>query len=210
MQVSSEYVAYNLHYLSQLSGGLKPAIIAHSQGGPVSQWALQYWPSTGDVTSAFIPLSPDFDGVNLLGSDLDKFCIGELCQASLWQQSDGSHYMDALHRRDFNAQVPTTVVWTKTDFVVNPPKRNAQLPGSTVISVQSLCPLRLATHTDMTTDAAVFAIALDALRNGGTASLARVRKSSLSACFRTDAPNMSGSVKDSIEDSWNSVIDGYM
>lgn len=38
MQVSSEYVAYNIHNLATISGGLKPAIISHSQGGPVTQW----------------------------------------------------------------------------------------------------------------------------------------------------------------------------
>lgn len=42
MQVSSEYVAYNLHYLSSLSNGLKPAVITHSQGSPVTQWVRSF------------------------------------------------------------------------------------------------------------------------------------------------------------------------
>lgn len=113
MQISSEYVAYNLHYLSALSGGLKPAIISHSQGGPVSQWALQFWPSTRSVARAFIPLAPDFDGVDLAISDLSAICDLIDCQPSLWQQSEGSNYYKALHSGDFRALVPTTSIWSK-------------------------------------------------------------------------------------------------
>ena len=120
MQVSSEYVAYNLHHLSSLYGGLKPAIISHSQGGPVSQWALQFWPSTRDVARAFIPLSPDFDGVDLAISDLSAVCDLIDCQPSLWQQSQGSNYYEALHAGDFRALVPTTSIWTKVHRLPSP------------------------------------------------------------------------------------------
>lgn len=117
MQVSSEYVAYNIHQLSELSGGLKPAIISHSQGGPVSQWALQFWPSTRNVTRAFVPLAPDFAGIDLKISDLKEVCDLVNCQSSLWQQSEGSNYYKALHSRDFRALVPTTSIWSKAcDF----------------------------------------------------------------------------------------------
>ena len=54
MQVASEYIAYNLHQISALSGGLQTAVIAHSQGNPDTQWALQFWPSTQSVTRAFV------------------------------------------------------------------------------------------------------------------------------------------------------------
>ncbi|KAI7247653.1 hypothetical protein KC343_g5505 [Hortaea werneckii] len=209
MQVSSEYVAYNLHYLSQLSGGLKPAVISHSQGGPNTQWALQFWPSTRSVTSSFIPLSPDFEGIDLLGSDLSSFCIGDLCQACIWQQSDGSNYFNALHGHDFTALVPTTVVWTKTDGVVEPAKLNARLPGSTAISLQDLCPLRFTTHVQMTMDAAAFAIALDALQHEGIGSLARVKKQRLKTCWRISAPGMDINIADQIRGDFDSITKGY-
>ncbi|KAK3640618.1 hypothetical protein LTR56_003681 [Elasticomyces elasticus] len=212
MQISSEYVAYGLHYISQLSGELKTAVISHSQGGPVTQWALQFFPSTKTVTNSFIPLSPDFDGINFLGSDLNKVCdgLGSLCQASLWQQSDGSKYYDALHAGNFEAQVPTTAIWSKTDGVVNPPKKNAKLPSGKAIAVQDLCPLRFVLHTSMTTDAAVFALALDALQNGGTGSLSRVVLGGLKACFKNSADNMNGSIADDIKSSFDELIDGYL
>jgi triacylglycerol lipase len=113
MQTSSEYVAYNIHQLSALSGGLKPALISHSQGGPVTQWALQFWPSTRNVARAFVPLSPDFNGIDLAISDLGDICDLLDCQPSLWQQSEGSNYYKALHAGDFRALVPTTSIWTK-------------------------------------------------------------------------------------------------
>ncbi|KAI6899296.1 hypothetical protein KC318_g10809 [Hortaea werneckii] len=210
MQVSSEYVAYNLHYLSQLSGALKPAVISHSQGGPNTQWALQFWPSTRAVTSSFIPLSPDFEGIDLLGSDFSNFCVGNLCQACIWQQSDGSNYFEALHGHDFAALVPTTVVWSKTDGVVEPAKINARLPGSTAISLQDLCPLRFTTHVQMTMDAAAFAMALDALQNGGIGSLARVKKQRLKTCWRIGAPDMDINIADQIREDFDSIIKGYI
>ena len=113
MQKSSEYVAYNLHYLSALSGGLKPAIISHSQGGPVSQWALQFWSSTRSIARAFVPLAPGFAGIDLAISDLSAICDLINCQPSLWQQSQGSNYYKALHAGDFRALVPTTSIWSK-------------------------------------------------------------------------------------------------
>jgi triacylglycerol lipase len=100
MQKSSEYVAYSIHYLSELSGGLNPAIVSHSQGGPVTQWA-------------FVPLSPDFAGIDLAISDLSAICDLIDCQPSLWQQSEGSNYYKALHAGEFRALVPTTSIWSK-------------------------------------------------------------------------------------------------
>ncbi|KAK3116068.1 hypothetical protein LTR53_003958 [Teratosphaeriaceae sp. CCFEE 6253] len=178
--------------------------------GPVTQWALQFWPSARTVTNAFIPLSPDFDGINLLGSDLSKVCIGKLCQASLWQQSDGSHYYDALHAANFEALVPTTTIWSKSDGVVSPPKKNAQLPSAKAISVQDLCPLRIVPHTSMTTDAAAFALALDALQHGGVASLTRLIPGALKTCLRGTAKNMDVKVADEIKDSLDELIDGFL
>jgi triacylglycerol lipase len=113
MQVSSEYVAYNIHNLAAMSGGLPVAIISHSQGGPVTQWALQFWPSTRALTLAFIPLSPDFTGIEILDSALAGLSNAIDWQASIWQQTAGSQYYAALHAGDFHALVPTTAIYTK-------------------------------------------------------------------------------------------------
>lgn len=229
MQVNAEYVAYNLHYISQLSGGLQTAVISHSQGGPNTQWALQFWPSTRNVTRAFVALSPDFAGIDLLGSTslLSDICEGGLCQASMWQQSAGSHYYDALHSHDFTAHVPTTSIWTQVsklipwpadkrtdvlqfDGVVVPASDNAQLPGSTVLSVQSLCPLRPTTHVTMTISSAAYALALDALNNDGVASLSRVKKNMLSICLRITAKGMQVSVANDLQALLENLVKGFL
>lgn len=210
MQVSSEYVAYNLHQISQLSGGLKTAVISHSQGGPNTQWALRFWPSTQKVTRAFVALSPDFAGIELADSELSKICVGDLCQASIWQQSSGSKYYAAMHSDDFSEKVPTTAVWTKYDGVVNPPEDNAQLPGAVVNSVQDLCPARLTTHVSMTIDAVAYAFAIDALNNGGRASLSRVSNNAWTSCFKIPASNMNVSIAKSLNSLFDALIDGFM
>ena len=62
----------------------------------------------------------------------------------------------------------------------------------------------------MTTDAAAFALALDALKNNGIASLSRVREDLFSICFRMSAPNMSSSVVRALEDTWQDLLKGFM
>ncbi|KAF2719272.1 alpha/beta-hydrolase [Polychaeton citri CBS 116435] len=213
MQVSAEYVAYNLHYISSLSSGLPTAVIAHSQGNPDVQWALQFWPSTQSVTRAFIALSPDFSGIDLGGSLLNEFCDDTDCQPSIWQQSIGSNFYAALHGAgNFRAVVPTTSVYTDLDLVVNPPATNAQLPGATVLSVQQLCPLRPTTHFTMPIDAAGFAFALDALQHDGTASLARAQQlpQGITTCLLVSAPDMDFDLAANLEALFNSIIKGIM
>jgi len=210
MQVSAEYIAYNLHYLSQLSDNLSTAVISHSQGGPDVQWALQFWPSTRKVTNSFIALSPDFTGIELLDSKLSDVCVDDLCQVCIWQQSAGSHYYDALHYRDFEAQVPTTAIWSEFDGVVTPPESNAQLPSAMAISVQDLCPGRLTDHSSMKTDAAGFALAMDALQHGGTASLVRVLPQALSVCLRINAKGTDKNLASDLQDTFDVVVDGFL
>lgn len=210
MEVSSEYVAYNIHQISQLSGGLKTALISHSQGGPDTQWALRFWPSTVSVTSSFIALSPDFAGIELADSKLSNICVDDLCQASIWQQSEGSHYYSAMHADEFGERVPTTAIWTQFDGVVEPPEENAQLPGAITYSVQNLCPGRITTHIQMTIDAAAYAFAIDALNHGGRASLSRVQSNSWTSCFQVAATDMNISVAKSLLAVFDAVVDGFM
>lgn len=210
MQVSSEYVAYAIHMVSQLSGGAQISIVSHSQGGPNTQWALRFWPSTRNVTRAFVALSPDFAGISYFGTKASDLCVGDLCQASLWQQSAGSNFLAALHDDSFGQIVPMTTIWSQTDGVVLPPQSNAQVPSGTAISVQSLCPLRVVTHPFMTVDAAAYALALDALNHGGKGSVSRTKSSGWSNCLRVTAPNMSATVAANLADLWDSLVDGLL
>lgn len=76
--------------------------------------------------------------------------------------------------------------------------------------MQDLCPLRVVDHVLMTIDAAGFGLALDALNNGGTASLSRVQKSFLSTCLRVTAKNMKITVAAQLEADWDDLIDGFL
>jgi hypothetical protein len=212
-QISSSYVAYNLHRLSSLTGTSVSAI-GHSQGSPNIQWALRFFPSTRDpsVTRSYVALSPDFSGVGFDG--LTQFCDiisgVPICAPSLWQQAKGSNYMAALgggsHGID-EAYVPTTVVWSVTDEVVIPPFQNSRLSGASIISAQDLCPGRIVGHLLMTHDAAGFAIALDALDNGGQADVARIDRA---ACAELIAPGMDPTLESLTEAGLNDIIKGIL
>ncbi|EME86399.1 uncharacterized protein MYCFIDRAFT_84540 [Pseudocercospora fijiensis CIRAD86] len=212
MQVNAEYVAYNLHYISTLAGGLPAAVIGHSQGNPNTQWALQFWPSTRNVTRAFVALSADFSGIDILGSDtlLHDVCKTGVCQAALWQQAAGSEYYKALHAANFQTQVPTTSIWTEWDGVVAPFSENAELPGATVLSVQSLCRFRPTTHVTMTISSPAYALALDALNNGGIANLSRVKKHGFGICARLTAKGMRVSIASDLQKLLVNLVDGFL
>lgn len=209
MQISSAYIAYNLHAVSALAGNSPVAVMGHSQANPNIQWALHFFPSTQKVTSMFIGLSPDFYGAwfNIL-SGVCSFGDEPLCAPSLWQQSSGSNYHGALSAKGNVEQVPTTLIWSETDEVVVPADKNAQLGGSTSIPVQDLCPGRLTDHLEMVIDAAGFALATDALNNGGTADLDRVRANDLGSCLQVTAPNMDPTIPGVINNSLNAISKG--
>nr|POE67132.1 lipase b [Quercus suber] len=210
MQISSEYVAYAIHHISSLANGLPTSVITHSQGGPDTQWALQFWPSTRKNTRAFVALSPDFQGIELLHSSLSKICVGDLCQASVRQQSVGSTYYTALHGEDFKALVPTTSVWSQFDEVVVPARDNARLPGGTSIAVQDVCPGRVIDHIFMPIDSAGFALALDAISNDGIADAARVKKNQHRVCYRITAKNMRVDLATQLESLWDDLVNGWV
>ena len=162
----------------------------------------------------YIGLSPDYSGVGIDGisglCDLGPNGSIELCQPSLWQQAAGSNYYKAFAAKAHAAQVPTTVIWSETDEVVVPPPLNAALPGADVIAVQQLCPGRITDHFTMVIDSAGYALATDALANGGQASLARVATQFLQVCPRVAAPGMDVTIPNSIQDALNAVVKGIM
>lgn len=118
MQVSAEYIAYNLHYISYLSGGLQTAVVTHSQGGPDTMWAFEWWPSVWSVTSAYLPLCPDLLGVTYAATTFNTICPAYMCPPSIWQQMTGSAFLNALRQqKNFHAVVPSTLVWTSVSIL---------------------------------------------------------------------------------------------
>ncbi|KZP13703.1 alpha/beta-hydrolase [Athelia psychrophila] len=194
-QLSSEYIAYNVPLLAKKSATGNVAFIGHSQGAGVTpQWALSFWPSIRKYVSANIMIAPPFHGI----LDLPNLCVAwwgmTECFPSFFQMNAGSAFMLAKNKRGGNL-VPTTSIWSRVDGVVVPPE-SAFIDGAENIAVQqhdicgsgattdhsmSICIVtqlytahRLtdgAAH--MVVDPAVYALAVDALRNGGRASAAR-------------------------------------
>ncbi|KAB8349488.1 hypothetical protein FH972_023514 [Carpinus fangiana] len=192
-QVSAAYIAYNMHKLSRMAGGNAIAVMSHSQGGPDTQWALRFWPSTHGVVRAFVGLSPDLTGVTR-NSTISIACYTTqaaplVCEPSLWQQAVGSNFTTVL-KNDAAALVPTTLLWSETDTTVIPPEENASLPGATSYSVQKLCPEAVTDHVGMLFAAPTFAYAVDALDHGGRASFDRVKPDADKLCYTLYAPGL--------------------
>jgi hypothetical protein len=62
----------------------------------------------------------------------------------------------------------------------------------------------------VTTDAAVFAIAVDALKHDGKASIARLVPQVLSVCTRTSAEGMDDSMAGNLATLFKQFLDGFM
>lgn len=75
---------------------------------------------------------------------------------------------------------------------MTPADKNAQLPEATAIELAELCGFRPVLHIFITTDAAAFALALDALNHDGIASVSRVKPGPFppSTCFQLQAKGM--------------------
>ncbi|KAE8351390.1 hypothetical protein BDV28DRAFT_162414 [Aspergillus coremiiformis] len=185
IQSNVEYVAYALNYVSALSAS-KIAVISWSQGGLDIQWALKYWPSTRDVVSDFIAISPDFHGtvIEWLVCPLLKPLA---CTPSIWQQGWDANLIKVLRGKGGDsAYVPTTTVYSSFDEVVQPMSGenasavllDARGVGVSNNHIQTICANKPAggvyTHQGMLCNPLAWALALDALRHGGPGNITRI------------------------------------
>ena len=184
IQVSSEYVAYAMNYISGISNNTKIGVLSWSQGSIDVQWALKYWPSTRDVVDDFMAISGDFHGTLF-----EYLCLypNQLCTPSIRQQGYNSNLIRALRSEDGDsAYVPTTSVYTGVDEVVQPqsdPNASASLKdvrkvGVTNNQIQLACPGKPAgsfyTHAAMLVNPIAYALFVDALTHDGPGQLSRI------------------------------------
>lgn len=184
-QLNAEFVAYAINYISGISQGKKVSIISWSQGGLISQWALKYWPSTRDHVGEFIPISPDFHGTKMVPVLCPAFPKLP-CAPSIIQQDYDSHFVTTLQTNDGNsAYVPTTTIFSGFDYIVEPQSDHGSSTLQDVRNVgvgnyefQKLCPNKnaggLYTHGGALYNPVGFALAVDALKNGGVGSVDRI------------------------------------
>lgn len=185
-QVSAEYVAYAINYISALCAGQNMSVISWSQGGLNTQWALKYWPSTRAVVKVFVAMSPDFHGTMV-----EFFICPALtfvaCTPSIWQQAWEAEFIRTL-RDDGgdSAYVPTTTVYSSFDEIVEPMSganasailADARGVGVTNVHLQTVCAGQPAggvyTHEGVLYNSLAWALAIDAITHEGPADLSRL------------------------------------
>ena len=196
-QVSAEYVAYAINYISQYTGGRNVSVIAFSQGTINTQWALKYFPSTQKVVSDYIGISPDYRGTVLA----QVLCPGfprRPCPPSILQQFDNSTFVRILRQNGGDAEiVPTTTVYSATDQIVQPqsgPNASGFLLNASNNLIQELCPSQPAgliyTHEGLLYNALGYALAVDAITNEGHANASRMLANNPNICLLPTIPGL--------------------
>ncbi|OBT82604.1 hypothetical protein VE02_07977 [Pseudogymnoascus sp. 03VT05] len=205
-QVSGEYVAYAMNYLSGVSQQKNISVVSWSQGGINTQWGLKYWPSTRSVVSDFVALAPDFKGT----VEVDLVCSGftiTLCTPSIKQQSDKSNFISTFRSNGGDsAYVPTTTFYSATDEIVQPESGtgassiilDARNVGVSNNQVQDMCPgtIQIVLHEGVLYNAVAWALIEDALTHDGPGNRSRLDTSTL--CRALAAPGLNGITGESI------------
>ncbi|GAA5853082.1 hypothetical protein JCM8547_000193 [Rhodosporidiobolus lusitaniae] len=178
IQLSAEYVAYLIHNLAPQSATKKVGVVTHSQGGPLAQWVFDFWPATRDLTSTFVAIAPDFRGTieGVAVCTVLQLALGG-CNPSVFQQSSGSLWLDALNAKGNVALVPTTSIYTAYDDVIQPEliTPTSRLSGATVVRVQDKCSSAyLMEHFGIPFASYPYYLALNALKNQAAADVQSV------------------------------------
>ena len=200
-QLSAEYVAYAINYISGISNNQNVSVLAWSQGNLITQWALKYWPSTQDVASDFISFSPDFHGTEL-AYILCPYFPQLPCDPSVIQQEYNSNYVNQLRQNGGDsAYVPTTTIYSATDEIVQPQSgvgasgyiNDARNVGVTNNEVQVVCNGQpageIVDHAGTLFNALGYALAVDALTNPGPGQPSRLNLETV--CQEVAAPGLS-------------------
>jgi pimeloyl-ACP methyl ester carboxylesterase len=168
IQVASEYVVHAIRVMAAASGR-QVAVIGHSQGTLEMRWALRWWPDVRPLVSDAISLAGPHHGA----SGADQVCLTGSCAPAVHQMRPPARFLAALNHGDETpGDVDYTSVFSSNDELVQPPG-TAVLDGAVDVLVQDLCPGRSVHHGAFLYDAAVFALAFDALTPPGPADPAR-------------------------------------
>lgn len=185
-QTNSEYVAYAINYISEITNK-NVSIISWSQGGPILQWALKYWPSTNSKVDNFIPFAPDFRGTDMAYVACPAFGYKFLCTPSVKQQVSDSEFIKTLRNNNgLSAYVPTTSIYSGFDELVSnqegvtAPSYIDDIRGVGVSNnrFQDLCPDKPAgsfyLHEGTLYNPVGYALVIDALTHDGPGNASRI------------------------------------
>ena len=190
-----------MNYISGISNNQKVTVISWSQGGVNTQWSFKYWPSTRSVTNNLVAISPDFHGTveAFLVCNVADIINSLACTPSIYQQDYNSNFIKTL-RADGgdSAYVPTTTIYSGTDEIVEPQQgviasgfmQDARNVGVTNVQVQDPCANQEADgiylHEGVMYHPLAYALAVDALTNGGPGNLNRINTQQVCSTSITD------------------------
>lgn len=173
IQESSEYVVHAIRAMSEATGA-KIGVVGLSQGGLQPRWAIRWWPDIRERVDDLVMLATTNHGAAFA----DASCAASPCLPALWQQRwGGSNFLRALNGGDETpGAISYTSIYSLTDVVIQPvvPQPPAALDGAVNIAVQDFCPGRAVDHAQHAFDAAVWALAFDALSHDGPLDAGRV------------------------------------
>jgi triacylglycerol esterase/lipase EstA (alpha/beta hydrolase family) len=175
----ADYLVYAIRTMYRASGE-RIALIGGSQGGEAERLPLRFWPDTRAMVADVIALdSPNHGSITV-----NALCA-ITCAPALWQQTYGSHFIQALNSgQETFAGISYTDIATYTDDFVEP-----DLPGDssvfldgpgdiTNVAIQDICPLAVADHLLLaSTNPIAVALALDAIAYPGPADPSRIDRS---------------------------------
>jgi triacylglycerol lipase len=188
IQTSVEYVVHALRVISAASG--KPVdMVGYSQGGLEPRWAVKYWPDVQAAVDDIVTLATPHHGT-ILG---DAACVSGTCDPAIWQMRPGSSFIASLNSADETpGAIDYTSIYSIHDELVQPALLvpTAELAGGTAISIQDVCPGRFVNHGVQPLDAAVFALAMDALTHPGPADPNRVLADQPGLCAQLFLPGL--------------------
>lgn len=200
-QFNAEYVVSKIDELYSKAGNKQIYVVAHSQGGLITQWALNFWPSRRDKVASFLGLAPDFHGTaeGPLLTGIQNFTIGG-APPSVWQQSvngtEPSNFLKALAKHGDTPLVPTTSVYGSLDEIVEPVYEGTNLNNIVYqdsfshINLTDACPGSIIDHFATLLSPPAFWIGLDALQNGvGKVDRAKALAKKQGSDFCATVPN---------------------
>lgn len=175
IQVETEYVVHAIMAMGQRSGG-KVDVVAFSVPPLAARAAMKWWPDARALVDDLVLLNaPNHGDVNF-----EVLCAVP-CIAPFWQTKPGSKFLEALNAGDETpGDVSYTSVYSRTDPAVQPNlpgSATSDLAGASNIAVQDLCQVRFVDHVGALSDAAVYAVVIDALTHPGPADPARIDRS---------------------------------
>jgi hypothetical protein len=185
IQIQTEYVVHAIKAMAERAGG-KVDVVTHSMGTLPARAAIKWWPEVRPVVDDLIMVA----GLNHGTVHMHWQCAMD-CIPSFWQAKPDSQFLAALNAGDETpGDVSYTSVYSRTDLPVQPElpgNATSEVAGASNVAVQDLCAIRVVDHPQTVSDAALYAVVIDALTHPGPADPPRIDRS---VCLQVVAPGI--------------------